>query len=78
MVDKMNIFKKILEMLKSIFTKKEEIVMIDEGNNYLNEEKDNFKELLKVKVQNIAKTKNKVESHICYGDGLGIKKKIES
>ena len=63
-------------MLKSIFTKKEEIVMIDEGNNYLNEEKDNFKELLKVKVQNIAK--NKVESHICYGDGLGIKKKIES
>ena len=54
-------------MVKKIFTKKEEIVMLEEGNNYFNEGKDNFKELLKVKIQNIAKTKNKVESHICYG-----------
>lgn len=73
----MNIFKKIFEMLKNIFTKKEEIVMLDEGKDYLSEEKDKFKESLKVKIQNVTKTGKKVESHICYGDGLGIKKKIE-
>ena len=73
----MNIFKKILEMLKNVFTKKEEIVMLDEVKEYSNEEKDKFKAALKVKIPSITKKMRKVETHICYGDGLGIKEKIE-
>lgn len=73
----MNIFKRFFEILKNIFTKKEEIVMLDEGKENLNEERNKFKETLKVKIPSITKNMKKVETHICYGDGLGIKKKIE-
>lgn len=73
----MNIFKKIFQKIKSIFTKKEEIVMLEEGKENLNDQRDKFKETLKVKIEKISKSRKKVESHICYGDGLGIKKKIE-
>lgn len=73
----MNIFKKILEKLKNIFIKREEPLMIEEGNEHINNnERNNFKESLKVKIEKIYKNK-RVESHICYGDGLGIKKKME-
>ena len=72
----MNIFKLILEKVKNIFVKKQEIVMLEEGKFDLKEEKNKFKESLKVKIEKIYK-KKKVETHICYGDGLGIKKKIE-
>ena len=74
----MNILKKILEKLKNIFIKKEEISMLEEGKDYSNNEKKDFRESLKVKIEKISKNRKKVESHICYGDGLGIKKKIES
>lgn len=72
----MNIFKKILEKLKNMFIKKEKIAMLEEGKNSLVEERNSFKESLKVKIEKIYR-KKKVETPICYGDGLGIKKKIE-
>ena len=73
----MNILKKILEKLKNIFVKKKEIVMIEEGREDFKDETNNFRETLKIKLEKISKSRKKVESHICYGDGLGIKKKIE-
>ena len=73
----MNIFKRFLEILKNIFTKKEEIVMLEEGRDTFYNEKNKFKETLKVKIENITKKGKVVETPICYGDGLGIKKKIE-
>lgn len=70
----MNIFKKIIEVIKNIFSKKEEIAMLQEGKEYIDNQRDKFMENLRVKVLN---KKKKVESHVCYGDGLGIKKKLE-
>ena len=71
----MNIFKTIWKKFKNIFTKKEEGVMLNEGKENLN--KECFKESLKVKFEKVLKNTKKVETHICYGDGLGIKKKLE-
>jgi len=73
----MNILKKVLEIFKNIFTKKEKIVMLNEGENNLTEKRKTFKEGLKIKIPSITENRRKVETHICYGDGLGIKKKIE-
>lgn len=74
----MNILKKILEKIKNIFIKKEETVMLEEGIVCSNNEKNTFKESLKVTIEKISKGRKEVETHICYGDGLGIKKKIEN
>ena len=48
----MNIFKKILEKIKNIFIKKEEVMMLEEGNNYIYNQRDKFMESLRVKVIN--------------------------
>ena len=61
-------------MIKNIFIKKEEVMMLEKGNEYIDNKRDKFMESLKVKVFN---KKKKVETHICYGDGLGINKKLE-
>ena len=71
----MNIFKILWQKLKNIFVKKEEGVMLNEGKNNLN--KESFKESLKVTFEKVLKNRKSVETHICYGDGLGIKKKLE-
>ena len=71
----MNIFKTIWQKIKNIFLKKDEIVMLNEGEDNLN--KESFKEALKVNFERVLKNRKKVETHICYGDGLGIKKKLE-
>ena len=71
----MNIFKRVWRKIKNIFAKKEEMVMLNEGED--NFKKECFKEVLKVKFENVLKNTKKVETHICYGDGLGIKKKLE-
>ena len=73
----MNIFKKLLEKLKNIFIKKEEVVMLEKGRDDSNEEKNKFKETLKVKIEKITRNKKEVETPICHGDGLGIKPKTE-
>lgn len=73
----MNIFNIIWQKFKNIFTKKEKIEMLDVGKDTSDQERESFKKLLKVKFEKISTPKKKVESHICYGDGLGIKKKME-
>jgi len=42
----------------------------------MNQDRKGFNKSLKVKFEKISTPKKKVESHICYGDGLGIKKKL--
>ena len=54
----MNLFKKIIEKLKNLFNKKQEIVMLEEGRVDLNNEKDKFRESLKVKIEKITKSRN--------------------
>lgn len=71
----MNIFKTIWQKFKNIFTKKEEIAMLNEGADNFN--KESFKESLKVTFDKVLKNRKSVETHICHGDGLGIKKKLE-
>jgi len=73
----MNIFKKMWTKLKNLFLKKEEIVMLNEGQDYSEPKRENFKDLLNVKIEKVLENRKKVETHICYGDGLGIKKKLE-
>ena len=68
----MNIFRKIIEKFKKLFTHKEENVMLDIGKESTQKVKKEFKESVKVE-----KVRKRVQSHICYGDGLGIKKKLE-
>jgi len=72
----MGIFKKIFEKIKSLFTKKEEIAMLDIGKETSDEKQNKFKEEIKVKIEKVFQ-KKKVETQICYGDGLGISKKME-
>ncbi len=71
----MNIFKNIWQKLKNIFIKKDEVVMLNEGEVDSNQGEENFKESLKVTIERVRK---KVETPICYGDGLGIKRKMQS
>ncbi|MBQ2835288.1 MAG: hypothetical protein IJE68_00395 [Clostridia bacterium] len=73
----MSIFKKLWQKLKNIFIKKQEIVMLDISKCDLDEPREGFKESLKVTFEKISQKRKKVESHICYGDGLGIKRKLE-
>lgn len=73
----MSIFKKLWEKLKNIFIKKQEIAMLDVGKNDSSQQREGFKESLKITFENVCQKRKKVQSHICYGDGLGIKKKLE-
>lgn len=73
----MNILKKIWIKLKNIFTKKQEIAMLDEGKVNSEEQRESFKESLKVTIEKVYQKRKKVQSHICYGDGLGIKRKLQ-
>jgi len=72
----MEILNRIVSMLKKIFMK-EEIKEIEESNNIIPIiEKESFVNKLK---ENVVDTKNKkVETLICFGDGLGIQTKISS
>ena len=71
----MNSFKKLISWIKSIFHKKEKIVMIEEPKEQSTKNKEaRFIESIKV---NIAEKKSKkVQTPICEGDGLGIQKKL--
>ena len=42
--------------------------MLDEGKDTFYEQKNKFKETLKVKIENITKRGKVVETPICYGD----------
>lgn len=69
----MKLIKNIIIFFKKIL-KKEETKMLEAPTNN-NEDKINFLNSLKANI--VKKRKNKVETLICEGDGLGIKKKIE-
>lgn len=73
----MNILLKLIEKIRNIFSKKEEVLMLQEGNQELNNQGEKFRDSIKVYVEKINKKVKQVETHICYGDGLGIKNKIE-
>lgn len=72
----MEILNRIVSMLKKIFMK-EEIKEIEESKNIIPIiEKESFVNKLK---ENVVDTKNKkVETLICFGDGLGIQTKISN
>lgn len=74
----MKILNKILIFIKNIFNKKEEVKKLAEPEiNVEQEKKENFVNSLKVNiVEN--KKKNKIETLVCVGDGLGIQKKMTS
>lgn len=72
----MNIIRKMILFIKSIFIKQNEIKKLPEAKIIVNkEEREHFLEALKITT--IPKiTKKSVETLICTGDGLGIQKKI--
>lgn len=72
----MNFIKNIFAFLKKLFNKEDNIKMIKAPIKVnLDEEKVNFRNSLKVNV--VEKKKRKVETLICFGDGLGIQPKIK-
>lgn len=73
----MSIFKRLWQKLKKVFIKKQQIIMLDVGKCDSDEQRECFKESLKVTFEKVCQKRKKVQSHICYGDGLGIKKKLE-
>ena len=73
----MSIFKRLWQKFKKVFIKKQEIVMLDVGKCNSEQQRESLKESLKVTFEKVCQKRKKVQSHICYGDGLGIKKKLE-
>lgn len=73
----MKILQKLIEKIKNLFNKKEEILMIDEPKVELNEKRERFKNSLKNYVEEIKQKRKEVETLVCYGDGLGIKKSLK-
>ena len=72
----MNIIKKIIIFIKNIFTKQEDVKKLEQGRIITPQDnKINFINSLKINTLE-EKTKKKVKTLICYGDGLGIQKKI--
>ncbi len=74
----MNIIRKIISVIKNIFTKQEEVKKLAESKTIVNEdERDRF--IKSLKIATIQKrTKKRVETLTCNGDGLGIQKNITS
>ena len=72
----MNIKEKIVSFFEKIFNKKEEPKLINKPIEVEKQEdkKKNF--VNSIKVNKIKNKQSKVETLICDGDGLGIKKKV--
>ena len=67
----MKIFSSIITFFKNLFIKEEQVKMIESENmKDLKTEKNRFRNELKVE----RRKKKSVETLVCYGDGLGIKK----
>lgn len=73
----MNFIKKFIDFITKKFRKKEVKTLEEATPNNQNEirSKEQFVKNLKVKS---VKSKNKIETPICVGDGLGIKKGFKS
>lgn len=71
----MNVLKEIISFFKNIFKKNDKIKELPEPKAYISKDRNSF--IDSIKVTNIEKKKNKkIETLICDGDGLGIKKRI--
>ena len=66
----MNIIKNIINFIKKIFNKPEEIKKIEEAKI---DKKEEFIQNIKIVPK---EEKKKIETLVCEGDGLGIQKKI--
>ena len=71
----MKFLKKILESIKKIFVRKEEVKALEMPKTIEYQDKREEEFLRSIRVQPQVKTKP-IETLICYGDGLGIQKKI--
>ena len=67
----MKLIDKIISFFEKIFKRDKEEIKTISAPKERNEEKENFVNSLKVNLEE--KRKSKVETLICYGDGLGIK-----
>lgn len=71
----MNMIDKIILYCKNLLKKTKKIQMLEATIEIDNESKNNkFKKTLKVNTSKTKKTK--IETLTCYGDGLGIQKKM--
>ncbi len=72
----MNIIKKMILFIKNIFIKQNEVKKLEAPKSVVTQdEKVNFIESLKITTIE-ERTKKRVETLTCNGDGLGIQKKI--
>ena len=73
----MSFFERILNFFKKIFKNDNSIKMIEEPKikQEVQAQKNNFKDSIKVQLNEKKKNKNKIETLICAGDGLRNKKK---
>ncbi len=69
----MNVIKKIFSLIQRIFNKEETKMIEATTQHHNNHKKSEFVESLKIAK---VRKKNKVETLVCDGDGLGIQKKI--
>ena len=77
----MKLFKKIFAFFDRVFNKKEQVELLNsnvkESNNLEeNNNKNEFKDILKVKSTKTYIKKKKIETLVSVGDGLGIQNKI--
>jgi len=73
----MNIIKKFFFQIKNYFFNGNKVKQIEEKTLIDNGYKEGFKNSIKYKEKQ-SKAKNKIETLICPGDGLGIQTKITS
>ncbi len=72
----MNIIRKVILFIKNIFIKQDEVKKLAEPRIIVNEDKkESFIESLKITTTQ-KRTKKRVETLTCNGDGLGIQRKI--
>lgn len=72
----MNIIRKMILSIKKIFVKQDEVKRLQEPKIVIEQDKkESFIESLKIATTE-KRTKKRVETLTCNGDGLGIQKKI--
>ena len=72
----MSIIRKMILFIKNIFVKQDEVKRLQEPKIVIvQDKKESFIESLKI-VTTEKRTKKRVETLTCNGDGLGIQKKI--
>ena len=71
----MKIIDKIISFFEKIFSRSKKETKMISAPKEIKEEKEEFINSLKVNIKE--KRKNKVETLLCYGDGLGIKEPMK-